>query len=112
MLQLHLPRHQHGADLQELAGLSRRTRLNTSRPCCCQSSARSSRKRLLNALRVASGEPPGFPENEIASLQGLPGYPISRGRPREKGIDLDRGLAFPGASWGTLEGTPLMIISK
>jgi hypothetical protein len=36
--------------------------LNTSRPCCCQSSARSSRKRLLNARRVASGEPPGFPE--------------------------------------------------
>jgi hypothetical protein len=32
------------------AGDSRRTRLNTSRPCCCQSSARSSRKRLLNAL--------------------------------------------------------------
>src|SRR5262249_50274462 len=45
------------------AGDSRRTRLNTSRPCCCQSSARSSRKRLLNALRVASGDPPGFPEN-------------------------------------------------
>src|SRR5262249_9697428 len=42
------------------AGDSRRTRLNTSRPCCCQSSARSSRKRLLNARRVASGEPPGF----------------------------------------------------
>src|ERR1700758_698090 len=40
------------------AGDSRRTRLNTSRPCCCQSSARSSRKRLLNARRVASGEPP------------------------------------------------------
>jgi hypothetical protein len=39
------------------AGDSRRTRLNTSRPCCCQSSARSSRKRLLNALRVASGDP-------------------------------------------------------
>jgi hypothetical protein len=38
------------------AGDSRRTRLNTSRPCCCQSSAKSSRKRLLNALRVASGE--------------------------------------------------------
>src|SRR5262245_36397251 len=43
------------------AGDSRRTRLNTSRPCCCQSSARSSRKRLLNARRVASGDPPGFP---------------------------------------------------
>src|SRR6516165_348489 len=42
------------------AGDSRRTRLNTSRPCCCQSSARSSRKRLLNALRVASGDPPGL----------------------------------------------------
>src|SRR5499433_4162581 len=50
------------------AGLSRRTRLNTSRPCCCQSSARSRRKRLLNALRVASGEPPGFPENPGANL--------------------------------------------
>src|SRR6516225_10476269 len=44
------------------AGDSRRTRLNTSRPCCCQSSARSSRKRLLNARRVASGLPPGFPD--------------------------------------------------
>src|SRR5262249_20651434 len=43
------------------AGDSRRTCLNTSRPCCCQSSARSSRKRLLNARRVASGDPPGFP---------------------------------------------------
>src|SRR5215831_3749808 len=43
------------------AGDSRRTRLKTSRPCCCQSSARSSRKRLLNALRVASGDRPGFP---------------------------------------------------
>jgi hypothetical protein len=40
------------------AGDSRRTCLNTSRPCCCQSSARSSRKRVLNARRVASGEPP------------------------------------------------------
>src|SRR5262249_1043485 len=36
--------------------------------CCCQSSARSSRKRLLNARRVASGEPPGFPENPLANL--------------------------------------------
>src|SRR5262249_3534230 len=50
------------------AGDSRRTRLNTSRPCCCQSSARSSRKRLLNARRVASGEPPGFPEYPGANL--------------------------------------------
>src|SRR5262245_61627532 len=50
------------------AGDSRRTRLNTSRPCCCQSSARSSRKRLLNARRVASGEPPGFPECPDANL--------------------------------------------
>src|SRR5215470_14374444 len=40
-----------------VAGDSRRTRFNTSGPCCCQSSARSSRKRLLNARRVASGEP-------------------------------------------------------
>src|SRR5262249_61061130 len=31
---------------------------------CWQSSARSSRKRLLNALRVASGDPPGFPKPE------------------------------------------------
>jgi len=38
------------------------------RPCSCQSSARSSRKRLLNALRVASGDPPGFPENPGANL--------------------------------------------
>src|SRR5262245_28333715 len=44
--------------LRYAAGDSRRTRLNTSRPCCCQSSARSSRNRLLNARRVASGEPP------------------------------------------------------
>jgi hypothetical protein len=44
---------------QYVAGDSRRTRLNTSGPCCCQSSARSSRKRLLNARRVASGEPRG-----------------------------------------------------
>src|SRR5262249_28793131 len=51
-----------------VAGDSRRTRLNTSRPCCCQSSARSSRKRLLNARRVASGEPPGFPECPDANL--------------------------------------------
>src|SRR5262245_15257469 len=50
------------------AGDSRRTRLTTSRPCCCQSSARSSRKRLLNARRVASGEPPGFPECPDANL--------------------------------------------
>ena len=62
VLDLHLSRHQHCADFQIAGRLSRRTRLNTSRPCCCQSSARSSRKRLLNARRVASGEPPGFPE--------------------------------------------------
>src|SRR5215468_5449515 len=63
------------------AGDSRRTRLKTSRPCCCQSSARSSRKRLLKALRVASGEPPGFPEN--------PGryWPLAlRSRRRARGI--------------------------
>src|SRR5262249_29746601 len=51
-------------------GDSRRTRLNTSRPCCCQSSARSSRKRLLNALRVASGDPPGFLKARFDELGG------------------------------------------
>ena len=50
-----------------VAGDSRRTRFNTSGPCCCQSSARSSRKRLLNARRVASGVPPGFPNPRDAT---------------------------------------------
>jgi len=54
-----------GAAFSHRAWFSRRTRLNTSRPCCCQSSARSSRKRLLNALRVASGDPPGFPDENL-----------------------------------------------
>src|SRR5262245_64656795 len=61
MLEFQLFRDEHGADLQVARRALRRTRLNTSLPCCCQSSARSSRKRLLNARPVASGEPPGFP---------------------------------------------------
>jgi len=35
-------------------------------PGPCQSSARSSRKRLLNARRVASGDPSGFPGEAIS----------------------------------------------
>lgn len=54
----------HGTSIPQTfkyaAGDSRRTRLNISCPCRCQSSAISSRKRLLNARRVLSGEPPGW----------------------------------------------------
>ena len=67
-------RHACGAQtLRYAAGDSRRTRLNTSRPCCCQSSARSSRKRLLNARRVASGGPPGFPVGSLGRVD-TPGW--------------------------------------
>jgi hypothetical protein len=48
------------------AGDSRRTRLNTSGPCCCQSSPDRAES-LLNARRVASGEPPGFPSTGSAA---------------------------------------------
>src|SRR5262245_25468639 len=50
------------------AGDSRRTRLKTSLPCCCQSSARSTRNLLLNARRVASGETtPKMPTSSFPS---------------------------------------------
>src|SRR5262249_19881573 len=49
-----------------------------SRPCCYQSSARSSRKRLLNARRVASGEPPGFPESRVLKMESPPCRGVKR----------------------------------
>jgi hypothetical protein len=38
----------------------------------------------------------------VAAHSGFLRGPNGRGRPREKGIDLDRGLAFPGigGTWG------------